>query len=151
MRRIVLHVQHDGEASDAAAIVGLRERLGPLLAGQTEIELMSDDELADPRRRSLALRWREAVTFDDGTRYRPVILKLRSTTCRDRTMPVLSSIRGLPVLDMRFLAEDYLRKAAKTDENGMRRIISGSQSALVEMMSSFDLGLVLENVEAGEL
>ncbi|WP_138473229.1 hypothetical protein [Poseidonocella sp. HB161398] len=152
LRRIVLHVQHDGRQSDDAVIAMLSGAVAAAVAGRDGLELVPPDELADPRGRSLAVRPRDPVAFGDGISYRPVVLKIRAARQDPaQGLPVLAAIRGMPVLDMRFLAEAYLRKAAKTDETGMRGHLASGHEALVEMMSRFDLALAGRSLAEEEI
>ena len=51
---------------------------------------------------------------------------------------MLSSIDGLPVLDLRYVAADYLKKTSKIDERGSRRVLASATGAVSEMLSRFD-------------
>ena len=53
-------------------------------------------------------------------------------------LPVLSSIDGIPVLDLRYLVADYRKKTSKIDEQGSRRTLASATAAASEMLSRFD-------------
>jgi hypothetical protein len=145
VRRIVVHLQHPDKVAESTVMGKVRDAVLEVVAASGRLEPIPLGPSQDPKQRTVSFRWNEDVKFDDGLAYRPLVLKLRAAAQVGTALPVLASIRGLPVLDMRFLANDYLRKSAKIDETGMRKILGGASQAIVEMMSSFDVSTVMES------
>jgi len=144
VRRIVVHLQHPDKVAESTVMGKARDAVLEVVRDSARLEPIPLGPSQDPKQRTLSFRWSEGVKFDDGLAYRPLVLKVRAAAQVGAALPVLASIRGLPVLDMRFLANDYLRKSAKIDESGMRRILGSASQAIVEMMSSFDVSTVME-------
>jgi hypothetical protein len=86
---------------------------------------------------SLLLFWAERVTMGSLT-YAPLVMKIRVAEQKGSQLPVLASIDGLPVLDLRYLAADYLKKTSKVDERGSRRVLASATAAISAMLSRFD-------------
>jgi hypothetical protein len=70
--------------------------------------------------------------------YTPLVMKIRGAAQTGSQLPVLSSIDGIPVLDLRYLVADYRKKTSKIDEQGSRRILASATAAVSEMLSRFD-------------
>jgi hypothetical protein len=47
-------------------------------------------------------------------------------------------LNGLPVLDLRYVAADYLKKTSKLDERGARTILQVATTSVAELLSNFD-------------
>jgi hypothetical protein len=144
VRRIVVHLQHPDKVAESTVMGKVRDAVLEVVRDSGRLEPIPLGPSQDPKQRTVSFRWSEDVEFADGLAYRPLVLKVRAAAQVGAALPVLASIRGLPVLDMRFLANDYLRKSAKIDESGMRRILGSASQAIVEMMSSFDVSTVME-------
>jgi hypothetical protein len=89
------------------------------------------------KRKSLRLFWSEPVPIGDFT-YKPLVMKIRGAAQTGNQLPVLASIDGIPVLDLRYVVADYLRKTSKIDESGSRQILASATAATSEMLSQFD-------------
>ena len=94
-------------------------------------------DVPDPKNRSLVLYWREKVTIGNFT-YAPLVMKIRGAAQMGAELPVLASIDGLPVLDLRYLVADYRKKTSKIDEQGSRRTLASATAAVSELVSRFD-------------
>jgi hypothetical protein len=84
---------------------------------------------------SLLLYWRNPVTLGEFT-YKPLVIKV--SVQEQKVLPQLAFIKGLPVLDLRFLATEYRRRAAEIDEPGVRAVLKSSTTAVSEILSCFD-------------
>jgi hypothetical protein len=89
------------------------------------------------KRKSLRLFWSEPVPIGDFT-YKPLVMKIRGAAQTGNQLPVLASIDGIPVLDLRYIVADYLRKTSKIDESNSRQILASATAATSEMLSQFD-------------
>jgi len=94
-------------------------------------------EAAEGDKQSLLLYWKEKEPIGDFT-YAPLVMKIRVAEQKGNQLPVLASIDGIPVLDLRYLVADYLRKTSKIDERGSRRVLASATAAVSEMLSRFD-------------
>ena len=89
---------------------------------------------------------RIGLSFYIGTRrreignftYSPLVMKIRRAEQTGSQLPVLSSIDGVPVLDLRYVVADYRKKASKIDERGARRILASATATASEMLSRFN-------------
>jgi hypothetical protein len=88
-------------------------------------------------KQALLVYWGEKVKIGNFT-YAPLVMKIRVAEQSADQLPVLSSIEGVPVLDLRYLVADYLRKTSKIDERGSRRVLASATAACSEMLSRFD-------------
>lgn len=94
-------------------------------------------EVAEGEKQALLLYWKDKATIG-GFTYSPLVMKIRVAEQKGSQLPVLASIDGIPVLDLRYLVADYLRKTSKIDERGSRRTLASATAALSEMLSKFD-------------
>jgi hypothetical protein len=138
IRRVVVQLQCPAGQSEVELIAAVHDVVAKVVADISELELVSLGEDQDPKRRSLALRWTNLVSFDEGLRYQPLMVKIRAAVQTGQSLPVLASIRGIPTLDLRHLATDYLHKSAKVDESGARRVLASATASILEMMSQFE-------------
>jgi hypothetical protein len=92
---------------------------------------------ASDKYKSMLVYWREKVKIGDFE-YAPLVMKIRGAAQTGDQLPVLSSIEGVPVLDLRYLVADYRKKAAKVDERGSRRTLFSAIAAVSELLSKFD-------------
>ena len=94
-------------------------------------------EVSERDKQSLLIYWHEKVSIGRFT-YAPLVMKVRVAEQKGRQLPVLSSIDGISVLDLRYIAADYVKKTSKTDERGARRVLASATAAVSEMLSKFD-------------
>jgi hypothetical protein len=94
-------------------------------------------EAAEGDKQSLLIYWKEKEPIGDFT-YTPLVMKIRVAEQKGNQLPVLASIDGIPVLDLRYLVADYLNKTSKIDERGSRRVLASATAAVSEMLSRFD-------------
>jgi hypothetical protein len=140
IRRIVVHLQfRRGEAKEAEVIARVRDIVREVVSTMQELEPIDLDGTEDPRNRAVAVRWKTPIPFrDGGPTYHPLVLKVRAAEQRGDALPILASIRNIPVLDLRYLVDDYIRKTSKVHEHGARRVLGMATSAVLDMMSQFD-------------
>lgn len=93
-------------------------------------------EVGDGAKKSLLLYWGSPVMIGNYP-YTPLVMKVRLAEQNGTQLPVLASIDGLPVLDLRYLAADYLKKTSKIDEVGARRVLASATAAVSGMLSTF--------------
>lgn len=142
VRRIVVHLQHPQSVKEKDVLDTVRATVLKVIDEAKQLEPVPLEATDDPKGRTLSFRWNTPVGFGAGVSYQPLVFKIRAAAQVGEVLPVLSSIRGLPVLDMRFLADDYLRKSAKTHELGMGKVLREASQAIVEMMSHFDVSAI---------
>ncbi|MBS0348183.1 MAG: hypothetical protein JSR69_17190 [Proteobacteria bacterium] len=131
VRRILIKL-HCAAGSDRNAV---------LATVRNAIEQLTDRgpalRVADGNKQSLLLYWTEPVEIG-GWRYSPLVMKIRVAEQSGAQLPVLASIDGLPVLDLRYLVADYRRKTSKIDERGARRVLAAATATASAMLSRFD-------------
>ena len=134
IRRILVKLQCPQGRSEADTLNAVRETFtkAATVAGKLRV---GDDP--DQKNRSLVLYWREKVTIGKFT-YAPLVMKIRGASQTGAELPVLASIDGLPVLDLRYLVADYRKKTSKIDEQGSRRTLASATAAASELVSRFD-------------
>ena len=81
------------------------------------------------------LCWRNPVKIGEFE-YKP--LAIRIATQEENRLPQLAFIKGLPVLDLRYLASEYRRRCASIDELGARTVLSAATTAVSEILSGFE-------------
>jgi len=64
-----------------------------------------------------------------------LVIKVRVAQQTGPQLPALAAIDGMPVLDLRYVAADYLKKTAKIDEYGAREVLSSATGAVSELLS----------------
>jgi hypothetical protein len=140
VRRIVVHLQCASGVPEDKVLAVVRGKITEVVQETPELEEIGlDPVVADPKSRSLAFRWKKPIRFGKGGQdYHPLVLKVRAAQQRSETLPVLASIGGIPVLDLRYLVDDYLRKAAKIEEDGARQDLASATSAVLDLMTQFD-------------
>ena len=134
IRRILVKLQCPQGRSEAETMNAVRETFtkAATVAGKLRV-----GDVPDPKNRSLVLYWREKVTIGNFT-YAPLVMKIRGAAQTGAELPVLASIDGLPVLDLRYLVADYRKKTSKIDEQGSRRTLASATAAVSELVSRFD-------------
>jgi len=131
IRRILVKLQCP-RGKDRAAVMGAVAKTITDAATATNKLTVAAGE-----KQSLLIYWTQKVTIGTFT-YAPLVMKVRVAEQTGNLLPVLSSIDGLPVLDLRYVAADYLRKTSKIDEPGSRRVLASATAAVSEMLSTFE-------------
>jgi hypothetical protein len=134
IRRILIKLQCLQGSSEADTLSTVREAFTKAAMGAGKLRV---GDVPDPKKRSLTFYWREKVIIGKFT-YPPLVMKIRGAAQTGRQLPVLSSIDGVPVLDLRYLVADYRKKTSKIDERGSREILASATAAASEMLSRFD-------------
>lgn len=134
IRRILVKLQCTQGSNVAEVMDAVRNTIknAPAVTSQFTVTDVSEGD-----KQSLLLYWKEKVQIGDFS-YAPLAVKIRVAEQRAHQLPVLASIDGIPVLDLRYLAADYLRKTSKIDESGSRRVLAAATAATSEMLSKFD-------------
>ncbi len=131
IRRILVKLQCP-KGKDRAAVMGAVAKTITDAATATNKLTVATGE-----KQSVLVYWKDKVTIGTFS-YAPLVMKVRVAEQTGNLLPVLSSIDGMPVLDLRYVAADYLRKTSKIDEPGSRRILASATTAVSEMLSTFD-------------
>lgn len=158
VRRVVVHLQHPAARPEAEALDLVRAEVLQVVQDVSAMERDAPVGLEpvglgpaeQGRGRTLAFRWSTPIPFSaenlpsgSGPRYEynPLMFKVRAAaqTGDAGALPVLASLNDLPVLDLRYLADDYLRKSAKTHEVGMQAILQKASQAVVNLMAQFEV------------
>jgi hypothetical protein len=134
IRRILVKLQCPQGRNEAETMNAVRETFTKAATVAGKLRL---GDVPDPKNRSLVLYWREKVTIGNFT-YAPLVMKIRGAAQTGAQLPVLASIDGLPVLDLRYLVADYRKKTSKIDEQGSRRTLASATAAASELVSRFD-------------
>lgn len=135
VRRILVKLQCPNGHDESATLNAVREKISMIAKSSKRLQVVN---VPDPRNGSLVLFWAEKTQIGDFL-YAPLVVKLRGAVQPGSQLPVLASIDGLPTLDLRYLATDYLRKASKIDERGARVTLASATAAVSEMLSRFDI------------
>ena len=133
IRRILIKL-HCRKGSNRSAV--LNEIRGPVEKLAREAQALKL-EVVEADNQSLLLRWTENVTIGKF-QYKPLVIKIRVAEQTGDQLPVLASINGLPVLDLRYLVADYRKKTSKIDEQGARRVLASATAGTSLMLSRFD-------------
>ena len=131
IRRVLIKLQC-AQGCDRAQVLAVANDIVRKAADETKLINVIDGE-----KLSLLLYWHEKVKIGDFT-YKPLVMKIRVAEQKGNRLPVLASVDGLPVLDLRYLVADYLHKTSKIDERGSRRVLASATAAVSEMLSWFD-------------
>lgn len=134
VRRVLVKLQCLPGASADAVLAPVREALQKLVKSEPRLSMV---DASEEGRASLLVYWNQDVTLGAFT-YRPLVMKIRVAEQKGAQLPVLSALNGLPVLDLRYVAADYLRKTAKIDERGARGILQAATTGVAELLSNFD-------------
>ena len=136
IRRVLVKLQCPHGQNEADVLKAVR---GVIVEAAEKTGKLQVADVPDARNRSLVLKWHQEVRIGTLT-YAPLVMKIRGAAQPKRTseLPVLASIDGLPVLDLRYIAADYLKKTAKIDELRSRETLKSAVAAVSEMMSRFD-------------
>jgi hypothetical protein len=134
IRRILVKLQCPSGQSEADTLNAVREEFTKAATGTGKLRV---GDIADKKNRSLVLYWHEKVKIGKFT-YAPLVMKIRGAAQTGAQLPVLASIEGLPVLDLRYLVADYRKKTSKIDERGSRRTLDSATAVVSEMLSRFD-------------
>jgi hypothetical protein len=136
IRRVLVKLQCPHGQSEADVLKFVR---GVIVEAAEKTGKLQVADVPDARNRSLVLKWHQKLEIGTFT-YAPLVMKIRGAAQPKRTseLPVLASIDGLPVLDLRYIAADYLKKTAKIDELRSRETLKSAVGAVSEMMSRFD-------------
>ncbi len=136
IRRILVKLQCPQGRGEADTLNAVREGFTNAATGAGKLRV---GDVPDPKNRSLVLYWHEKVTIGNfNFTYAPLVMKIRGAAQTGAQLPVLASIDGLPVLDLRYLVADYRKKTSKIDEQGSRRTLASATAAASEMLSRFD-------------
>jgi hypothetical protein len=133
IRRILIKLQCTRGSSLADVMNAVRAGIRK----EAEARKLRVVEVSEPNKQVLLLYWNEKVSIGRFT-YAPLVMKVRVAEQKGKQLPVLSSIDGIPVLDLRYLVADYLKKTSKIDERGARRVLASATAAVSEMLSKFD-------------
>jgi hypothetical protein len=135
IRRILVKLQCAKGRNQGDVIDAVRNVITRLAADSRKLQLV--DMPVASKYRSMTLFWSEKASIG-AFRYAPLVMKIRVAPQTGRQLPVLTSIDGIPVLDLRYIAADYLNKTSKIDEMGSRRTLAAAKAAVAEMLSQFD-------------
>lgn len=72
-----------------------------------------------------------------GSKYKPLLIKIAMTHVPDG-FPQLSFIRGLPVVNLRYLARAYQQRSALIDEPGARKAVNQASEGVIQMLTLFE-------------
>jgi hypothetical protein len=131
IRRILVKLQCAQGRNRAEVMGAVRDTIGKAADATNKFKVAEGDK------QSLLLYWKEKTAIGDFT-YAPLVMKIRVAEQKGSQLPVLASIDGIPVLDLRYLVADYLKKTSKIDERGSRRVLASATAAASEMLSKFD-------------
>lgn len=134
IRRILVKLQCTQGSSKLAVMDAVRADIRRAAEATQKLRVV---EVSEADKQSLLLYWHEKVSIGRFT-YAPLVMKVRVAEQKGKQLPVLSSIQGMPVLDPRYLVADYLKKTAKIEERGARRVLASATAAVSEMLSKFD-------------
>jgi hypothetical protein len=141
IRRILVKLQCPSDGSEKEVMQKVR---GTICDIARTYKLQVGENLPDPKVRSLVLFWGQQVQIgeeasENSFKYAPLVMKVRGARQPGKQLPVLASINGLPTLDLRYVAADYLRKSSKIDERGARLTLASATAAVSEMLSRFEI------------
>jgi hypothetical protein len=134
IRRILVKLQCAQGCNRAEVMGAVRDTIGKAADATNKFTVT---EVAEEDKQSLLLYWKEKTAIGDFT-YAPLVMKIRVAEQKGSQLPVLASIDGIPVLDLRYLVADYRSKTSKIDERGSRRVLASATAAVSEMLSKFD-------------
>jgi hypothetical protein len=134
IRRILVKLQCPLGANPATVMNAVRETIKQAATSGPYNFKVTDP--SDGDKQSLLFYWNSPVLID-RYKYAPLVMKIRVARQSGDQLPVLASIDGLPVLDLRYLAADYFKKTSKIDERGARRVLASASMAVSEMLSTF--------------
>jgi hypothetical protein len=133
IRRILIKL-HCCKGSNRSAVLNqVRDPVEKLAREAQALKL----EVVEADNQSLLLRWTENVMIGEF-KYKPLVIKIRVAEQTGKQLPVLASIDGLPLLDLRYLVTDYRKKTSKIDEQGARRVLASATTGTSLMLSRFD-------------
>ena len=136
IRRILIKLQCPQGRNEVEVLDAVRDAITKAAAESGKLTVDGTD-VPSAKHKSVRLFWAEPAPIGDFT-YRPLVMKIRGAAQTGSQLPVLASIDGMPVLDLRYVVADYLRKTSKIDEWGSRRILASATAATSEMLSQFD-------------
>jgi len=131
IRRILVKLQCAEGGDRAGVLNAVRDTVTNAARDTHKLTVIEGDK------QSLLLFWSEKVKIGNFT-YAPLVMKVRVASQKGNQLPVLTFIDGLPVLDLRYLVADYLKKTSKTDEQGSRRVLASATAGVSAMLSRFD-------------
>ncbi|MEJ8837335.1 hypothetical protein [Ramlibacter sp. AN1133] len=134
VRRILVKLQCPRGSNEAQVLAAVAQAIAKAAADSGKLAVA---DVPDAKNRSMVLLWKEKVPIEPFN-YAPLVMKIRGAAQGGNQLPVLASIDGMPVLDLRYLAADYLKKTSKIDEQGSRRVLASAAAAVSEMLSRFD-------------
>lgn len=134
IRRVLVKLQCPKSGNPAQVMGAVRDTIKRV--AEKEPYKFRVTEAIDGDKQSLLLYWKSTVAIERYT-YTPLVMKIRVALQSGEQLPVLASVAGLPVLDLRYLAADYFKKASKVDERGARHVLAGASAAVAEMLSTF--------------
>lgn len=136
VRRILVKLQCPQGRNEGEVLDVVRDVLTNAATATGKLTVDSSD-VAPAKHKSLRLFWAEPVPIGEFT-YKALVMKIRVAPQTGDQLPVLGSVNGIPVVDLRYVVADYLRKTAKIDESGSRRLLASATVATSEMLSRFD-------------
>lgn len=71
--------------------------------------------------------------------YEPLFLKVRLARQEAHLLPPVSTVLGVPVVDLRYQIADYARRAAKVDELGVRQMLNMARRASLIMATQLEI------------
>jgi hypothetical protein len=136
VRRILVKLQCPHGRNEVEVLDAVRDVLTNAATGTGKLTVDSAD-VPPAKHKSLRLFWAEPVPIGEFT-YKPLVMKIRGAAQTGNQLPVLGSVDGIPVVDLRYVVADYLRKTAKIDESGSRQLLASATAATSQMLSQFD-------------
>ncbi len=136
IRRILVKLQCPHDRNEVEVLNAVRDIVKKAAADSGKLTV-SDEDIPNTKHKSLRLFWSEPVQIGSFS-YSPLVMKIRAAAQTGTQLPVLASIAGLPVLDLRYVVADYLKKTSKVDESGSRAVLASATAAVTEMLSRFD-------------
>lgn len=136
IRRILVKLQCPQGRNEVEVLDAVRGVITKAAAESGKLTVEGAD-VPSAKHKSLRLFWADPVPIGVFT-YKPLVMKIRGAAQTGSQLPVLASIDGIPVLDLRYVVADYLRKTSKIDEWGSRQILASATAATSEMLSQFD-------------
>ena len=134
IRRILVKLQCPRGGDEAQLMAAVRALIAKAAADSGKLTLV---DVPDAKKRSMMLFWHQKLSIGPFT-YAPLVMKIRGAAQAGNQLAVLTSIDGIPVLDLRYLVADSLKKTSKVDEQGSRRVLAAATAAVSEMLSRFD-------------
>ncbi|XZG68811.1 hypothetical protein ACTSKR_09095 [Chitinibacteraceae bacterium HSL-7] len=133
IRRILVKLQ----CPVKTRVKDLMTEIHEIVAKECQIRGWSVTHVSEQGKESLLIHWDKQIQIGEFA-YRPLVMKIRIARQRGDRLPVLSSIQGMPVVDLRYLVSDYRNRTSRIDELGARRVLVSATGAISELLSRFD-------------